>query len=487
MNIFCVFAKPGAKLGALVRWLGLCAVMVAAAVWGMAGPALAHASEQGFVLLLPTQVYSLAGAVSVALTVLLVAVLPGGAMHAAFRPRVLMRWQPMQRARHLTSCLAMALLFWLIWIGATGSRDPLSNPLPLFIWTLWWVGLVTFQGLFGDLWRWINPWTGPVAVTRKMLKLHPFVRFPVRLGHSLAILTFLGFVAVLLADPAPSDPARLALYVGGYWLFSYLGLLIFGSRWMLRADGISVLMRVYSGMGLFGRQGGKLALGLPGWQALARRSPAPGIAVFILLMLGSGSFDGLNETFWWLDLLGLNPLEFPGRSAIVAQNIAGLVIANTALVVVFLLAIRLGLALNGAPIGLGRAFCLFAPSILPIALAYHIAHYLPSFLVNGQYALAAATDPMGTGADYLGLGQFYVTTGFFNAQASVRLIWLSQAGAVVIGHILAVMLAHAIAMREFSGTSNAARSATLSQVPLALFMILYTFFGLWLLASPRGA
>jgi len=141
----------------------------------------------------------------------------------------------------------------------------------------------------------------------------------------------------------------------------------------------------------------------------------------------------------------------------------------------------------GPRLGLGRAFCLFAPSILPIALGYHIAHYLPSFLVDAQYALAAATDPMARGADYLGLGSFYVTTGFFNTQASVRLIWLTQAGAVVTGHILAVILAHAIALRHFGSERNAAINASLSQVPLAIFMILYTFFGLWLLASPRGA
>ena len=131
---------------------------------------------------------------------------------------------------------------------------------------------------------------------------------------------------------------------------------------------------------------------------------------------------------------------------------------------------------------LARAFCLFAPTILPIALGYHIAHYFTSFLVDGQYALVALSDPLGTGADLLGLGHHFVSTGFFNSQASVRTIWLTQAGAVVVGHILAVMLAHAIALRHFGST----RRAALSQAPLALFMVLYTLFGLWLLASPRG-
>ena len=63
----------------------------------------------------------------------------------------------------------------------------------------------------------------------------------------------------------------------------------------------------------------------------------------------------------------------------------------------------------------------------------------------------------------------------------MRRIYLGQAGAVVSGHVLAVILAHAIAIRALGTT----RRALLSQLPLALFMIAYTLFGLWLLASPR--
>ncbi len=454
-----------------------------------ADPALSHASEQGFVLLLPTDFYVFAGTACVALTLVLLAVLPGNFLRWLFHPVRLMPallptlpMHTLRTLRYATSCLAFLLLVWLVWIGATGPHDPVTNPLPLFIWTLWWVGFVILQGLLGDLWRWVNPWAGPVAVTRRLLRLQPFVRMPVTLGHAPTILTWLGFIAILLADPAPSDPDRLAWYVGGYWVFTYCALIAFGPRWLYRGEAFGVLMRSYAGIGLFGRRGHGVAIGMPGWQILTRRAPAPGIAVFILIVLGSGSFDGLNETFWWFDLLGINPFEYPGRSALVTQNLAGLVIANTALITVYALAIRTGLALIGDKTDFIRAFCLFAPTILPIALGYHIAHYFTVFLVNGQYALAAASDPWHNGADYLGLGQFYVTTGFFNTRASMQAIWLTQAGAVVGGHVLAVMLAHAIARRQFG--SN--RRATLAQAPLAAFMVFYTLFGLWLLASPRG-
>ena len=76
-----------------------------------------------------------------------------------------------------------------------------------------------------------------------------------------------------------------------------------------------------------------------------------------------------------------------------------------------------------------------------------------------------------------------MTTGFFNTQDSVRAIFLTQAGAVVAGHMLSIVLAHAIAVRQFPTR----RRAVLSQLPVAAFMVAYTLFGLWLLASPRGA
>jgi hypothetical protein len=80
------------------------------------------------------------------------------------------------------------------------------------------------------------------------------------------------------------------------------------------------------------------------------------------------------------------------------------------------------------------------------------------------------------------LGHVHVTTGFFNTLATVRVIWLSQAAAVVLGHVLAVLLGHALALH----LTRDQRAAALSQVPLAIFMIAYTLFGLWLLAAPRG-
>lgn len=445
------------------------------------GRVLAHASEQGFVLLLPTDVYITAGVASVALTVILLALTPARMAKSIFASVAVLPRKAL-RFHLVTSSIAALILAVLVWIGLAGPRDPLANLLPLTVWTIWWIGLVVLQGVVGNIWRWINPWTGPAALLAWLTGGHALFRYPRALGFLPGIAIFLGFAALLLADPAPADPTRLALFAGSYWYATLFGIILFGPRWLVRAEALTILMRCYARMGLFGRKRGRIALGLLGWKVIARPHVPLGLAVFILILLGTGSFDGLNETFFWLDLLGINPLEFPGRSAVVTQTILGLILANAILIAAFAACVWLGLQIAKSDMRLRPAFCLFAPSILPIALGYHAAHYLTSWMVDSQYALKAASDPLARGADLLGLGQFYVTTGFFNTPDTVRTIWLTQACAVVIGHVIAILLAHALALHAFATP----RRAALSQAPLAVFMVLYTFFGLWLLASPRG-
>ncbi|WP_247742872.1 hypothetical protein [Shimia sp. R9_1] len=449
-----------------------------------AGDAVAHTAEGGFVLLLPTDIYIASGVLAVALTVAMLIVLPDSFVSLSFKNKRLWRATNLQvlpvRPHHLSSLLSALFLFWLIYIGLEGPRDPLANPLPLTVWTLWWIAFVTVQGLFGNLWRWVNPWSGPVWCFQALFGRSMRLRYPAWLGHWVGVGAFLALVGFVLADPAPTDPARLARVVAAYWAVTFFGLILYGPRWGHRADGASMMLWLYGKVGLFARRGAHLRLGLNGWQLVSLRSVPFGVAVLCLLILGSGIFDGLNETFWWLDQLGLNPLEFPGRSAVIWQTLIGLVLTNLAVVGLFAMALWLGLRLGRSQMPLRRALCLFAPTVLPIALGYHVAHYFTSFLVQAQYALAAATDPWARGQDLLGLGTFYVSTGFFNTQDSVRVLWLCQAGSVVIGHVVALLLAHAVALRHVE------TRVALTQVPVAIFMIFCTFFGLWLLASPRG-
>ncbi len=454
-----------------------------------ATPALAHVSEQALVLLLPTDVYITAGIAVVILTILVLAYLPSRISAGLFLTRRLPGLPDIRMLSGGTSLLCLVLLSGLVVFGLAGSRDPLGNPLPLFIWTVWWMGFITLQGVFGNLWYWVNPWTGLHCLLAPMLRRLSRPSLPESLGAWPGVVLFLAFGAFFLAYPAPDDPERLAWVVLAYIALTLVGIFVFGAdAWLERCECFTMLFRAYAKLSPLSLGIDRSRIGFPGWSVVDTPALSRSQAVFVLTILGIGSFDGLNETFWWLAQLGVNPLEFPGRSAIVAQTVIGMVGANVLLVCVFAGCVQAGLVLMkrmgiDLSVSFDEAFGRLALSIIPIAFGYHVAHFLTAFLVNGQYALVAFSDPFSTGADYLGFADIHVTTGFFNSLDTVRVIWLTQAGAVVVGHVIAILLAHAIAMDMF-GTR---RAAVISQIPMATFMVLYTLLGLWLLASPRGA
>ena len=437
------------------------------------GPAAAHASDQAFVLLLPTGVYTISGLLCVGLTLVLVILIPDQSVSGWSRSRQI-READNTGLRRLTSLLSTSVLGALVWEGFYGSRDPTANLMPLSFWVAFWVGFVTIQGLLGNLWRWVNPWEGLASLFR--LGRKPVFQVPSYLGYWPSVGMFFAFGGFLLADPAPSDPARLAAIVLTYWLAILAGVALFGRKWIQRCEFVGVFLMHFARLSAirYVRQGTRI--GWPGWQIVAnRRLPVP-FAVMPLMMLAVGSFDGLNETFWWFDRIGINPFLYPGRSGVVLQSLSGLAAAVVALYFLFWLALWSGKRLAGDAESTMRLLAVYGATVLPIAFGYHVAHYLPGFLVDVQYLVLAFVRLFGG-------EEFYVTTSFFYDRTTVQIMWLTQAGFVVTGHVFAIVLAHVAALRLYGNT----RQAVLSQIPLGVFMMAYTLFGLWLLAAPRGA
>ncbi len=440
-----------------------------------AAPAAGHVSERALVLLLPTEIYIRSGVIAVALTVALLFLIPPGLFKTLFKPVALPKL-PMPNLSIATSLAATLLLLAAIYAGFNGSRDPLSNPLPLLIWTIWWITLPILSALLGNIWHFINPWTGLYRISR----LRPLFHLPEQVQFWPAVATMLAFSIFTVSDIAPDDPDRLAVITLSYWIFTSVMTVLFGLKWLRTCEPFTVFFSQIARLSPLSQEPA-LKAGCPGSFLITHPAPMS-LAALIIVALAAGSFDGLNETFWWLAQIGINPLEFPGRSAVVLPNAVGLLLSIAALGIITALCTWLGLKMVGAQKEFRALFPRLTLSLLPIALAYHIAHYLTSFMVGVQYSLKAATDPMSNGADILGLGQFYVTTSFFNVATTVEKIWLTQASAIVIGHILAVLIAHAIAL----GALGDHKRATLSQLPVAAFMIAYTFIGLWILAQPTG-
>jgi len=464
---------------------------------GLAGtPAWAHASDKGFVLLLPTHYYIVGGTLAVAASFLLLLVVPDGLLRRLAAARLnLGNWPAIPRAA--ISAVTFVLLILLLITGWYGSRDPLENPLPLVIWTLWWGGLTIAQALFGNLWNLLNPWLAPYRLIRWLSgasKGSPApLGYPPWLGYAPAILFFLGFAWFELIDPAPDDPAVLAQTVVIYSVITLAGMLLFGEKtWLAKGECFSVFFRFVALLAPLRAEpvepdpstgGGsryRLSLGLPG-RALLQRGPLPLSGMFfVLLTLATVSFDGLNKTFWWLGSWGINPLEFPGRTVLMLPNSLGLLAMWAALTLAYGLAIALGTFLAGGRTDIRILLGGFVLTILPISIGYHFAHYLTSFLVNAQYAVFSTNDPFEWEWHLLGLEHPHVRVSFLSDMGLVWLIFSAQAAAVVLVHILAVLLAHLIAIERFPDK----RAALASQWPLALLMIGYTLFGLWLLAAP---
>lgn len=467
----------GSCLAATIGWVG-------GLTW--TAPALAHGSERGFVLLLPTGYYLLGGTLAVAASFILIALVPAPLIdrlgHARLRLGTLPTLSPVP-----TSLAAFLLLALLLAAGLYGSRDPLANPLPLTIWTLWWVAITLLHPIVGNVWALINPWTGPYRLFGRFLGAGiGRLAYPLWLGYWPAVALFFAFAWFELVYPAPDDPERLAIAVGLYWLLAFVGMLAFGeSAWAEKSEPFSIFFRLIAGLSplTFEREAtGRVAVALawPG-STLLKRDPLPLSGVlFILLTLSSVSFDGLSRTFWWLALGDINPLEFPGRTVLVDRNTVGLLLAFAVLVAAYWSAVRLGWIFGGMRTPLKPTLGAFVTSIIPISIAFHFAHYLTALLVNGQYALIAASDPFGSGLDLFGTADAHVTTSFLNTYDSVRIVWNFQTAAIVIGHVAGIALAHALAQRHFGD----GRGAVLSQIPLAAMMVFYTLFGLWLLATP---
>jgi len=510
-------------MGNETTWRRMSSLTSGLVALGWATPAFAHAADRGFVLLLPTGYYMLGGAAAVAASFVILALLPPAPLERLATWRLTLGRLGMG-GRAWTSMASFLVVCALLCAGVAGSRDPLSNPLPLMFWTVWWVGLTLLVAVAGNAWRWLEPWYGPWRLAQALMRhgegAAPPAALPKRLGYWPAIALFAGFAWFELVYPAPDDPYRLAIVLACYWLFNFAGMMLFGHRaWTERVECFSVFFAMIAKMAVVGRGSAAQAApppppdplpGQPAYDpsttlrvppllhsageepALALRLPGAGAAdapplpasgvLFLLLALSTVSYDGLMRTFFWLDAIGVNPLEFPGRSALIVPNTLGLLAAFAALAALFYGAVALGEKLVPGGPGAARAAGALVWSILPISLAYHFSHYLVALVLNGQYALAAISDPLSRGWNLFGTAGYHVLAGATSGAESAWVVWNLQAAAIVGGHVLAVAIAHVIAYRLHGD----ARRAAESQMPLALLMIGYTIFGLWLLSSPTG-
>jgi hypothetical protein len=274
---------------------------------------------------------------------------------------------------------------------------------------------------------------------------------------------------------APDDPRILAFAAAIYWAAIFVAAVAEGEEWLEQGEFLTVFFAMIARIAPFWRERGdgvRAYIGLPGAQVLRMPALSVSQAAFVTLALASLTFDGLSETFFWLGLIGENPLEFTGRSAVQGVNTAGLLGVWGLTVAAILGVLALGRRLGG-----GFAVGPVMLSFLAIAAGYHAAHYLVTLLTAGQYTLSALNDPLFRGDALLGLEPFFVSYGFLSLGGVMVSIYAAQFAAVLGAHVLAVVLSVRLA-----GPVRA-----VAHLPLTGLMVGYTVLGLWLLSTARGA
>ncbi|MDP9326465.1 MAG: hypothetical protein M3O87_08030 [Candidatus Dormibacteraeota bacterium] len=112
-----------------------------------------------------------------------------------------------------------------------------------------------------------------------------------------------------------------------------------------------------------------------------------------------------------------------------------------------------------------------SPSLIPIALAYLLAHNLSQLVIVGPLIWTARNVDVDTAGALI---QQNIAT------VSPSLVFAIQVGAIVLGHVLAVITAHARLTRVESNGSLAMRG----DLGWLAAMLIYTATSLWVLAQP---
>jgi hypothetical protein len=268
-------------------------------------------------------------------------------------------------------------------------------------------------------------------------------------------------------------PHMLAILLIGYSTVLFTGAVLFGRGWIRNAEFFIVLSRLIGAVAPLGWKGGRVYLRPPGTGLMEVDTSTPGLIPFTLFFLAGVTYDGFKESLVWTKIVqwltGIVPLS-P-----IATGTFGLLLSFSffaLLYTIFTIVAKWLTKTDRSPYDLARYFII---SHLPIGIVYTVAHYYTLLLIAGQAVIPLLSDPFGTGANYLGTAAYKINIAIVSAQ----FIWYSQVALVVAGHILAVYIAHLVALRVFQEP----RAATLSQYPMLVLMVGLTMLSLWILSA----
>jgi len=414
------------------------------------------------------------------------------------------RWRPLGAgfaralvslpAQVLCGLVGVLLLGFAIYAGLQGTEAPDRNFALTFIFVTCWLGFSFFSALLGDIFRPFNPWRAlgrtVGAGFRAIAGQRPaHLAYPEALGRWPAAIGLLAFVWLEVVYGGSGgvavglEPATVALAALLYSAYTLAMMALFGvEEWCERGEVFSVYFGMFSQLGCFAVEDGRLGRRRP-LAAATHWATLPGSVAVVVASIASTSFDGAQEGAfkgaiescfeWFVDR---------GVGLLAAQRLTDTLFMLACFVgvgLVYMLGVRGMRTVRGAP-SLARLRVGFAHSLIPIALAYIVAHYFSFFVFQEQAQFTyLLSDPLGTAhTDLFGTASAGVDYKVLSANA----IWYVQVGALVVGHVLGLTLAHDRALVYWKNYRDASRS----QYWMLAVMVAFTCFGLYLLSVSNG-
>ncbi|WP_332898634.1 hypothetical protein [Haladaptatus sp. CMSO5] len=346
-------------------------------------------------------------------------------------------------------------------VGFFGPQFPLGNLAILTVWVGWWAGYTISVYLIGNTWETLNPW-------RTIAEVLPTVgvTYPDRLGAWPSVGGLLALVWLEVVSPLADQADLLATVVLGYTIVTLAGAVFYTpDKWFSTVDPVSRVFTYYGRVAPLRRTADGLKLRLPG-SALedTRVVDGPDEVAFVIALLWVTTYDGFVTTPAWTDL----------ATWLVNLGVPALVLYPVALLAGFGLFLGAYRAATRRSIGFAETYLpaktlatRFAPSLLAIAAGYHLAHFLGYFISLSPALVTVAFSPL-------------------TPPANVPVIplpsWFGGLNLtfVLLGHLVAIWVAHATAYDLFPSRLQAIRS----QYPYIAVMMFYTMVSLWIVAGP---
>ena len=498
-------------------------LMLTILLLSLPGEALAHGFGVRYDIPVPFWLYAYGAAAAVVLTfVLLVDTKPAPHRYPRFDLLQVGWFRAVFASRPLllgVRLVSVALFSLVILSGLFGDQTPESNLAPTFVWIIWWVGLAFFTVLLGNLWELVNPWKilcEWAQVLAPRLRKRQYLPYPVGWGVWPALVLYFGFAWVELVFLGSSRPSNIAVLALLYSAITLAGMALFGKEaWLRGGEAFSVFFGILARFAptevrvtdpdvckgcdapCQNADGGCVncygcfAKAPPEDRQFNVRPPAVGLSrpeavtadrlAFVVFMLAIVTYDGLMATPLWFRVRTLatpvvEVLGIPGIGGLYLIQTLGLISVPLLFLAAYLGFVKLAQVLSGGTTSAWSFAAAYAYTLVPIALAYQAAHYYTLLVIQGQAALALVSDPFGWGWNLFGTADYEVNVGVLSAD----FVWYSQVALIVVGHVIAVYLAHGIALRLLQNQKQAVRS----QYPMLALMVLYTVFSLWILNQP---